>query len=58
MPIIIAIIIQFVIVLAKNPIPVKYINFPFPKESGCYKPIIPWKWAIEVDYKNEDNWEG
>lgn len=41
MPIIIAIIIQFVIVLAKNPIPVKYINFPFPKESGCYKPIIP-----------------
>jgi hypothetical protein len=54
----IAMMIQFVIVLVKKPVPVKYINFPCPRESGWDKPIIPWKCAIEVDYRKEARLEG
>ena len=45
--------IQFVKVFDKKPVPVMYINLPEPKESGCYRPIQPWKCAIDVPSKKD-----
>lgn len=49
---------QLVRVFVRKPIPVKYINLPYPKELFCYSPTMPWKWAIEADYRKEAKWYG